>query len=129
MIKVIKNHPNAMLHYISTGKVKKAILFEGLLISQKKNPTWKKATQILFLFTNFKTKLAIFSRGLDRINTENSRNNFDLAGPFLEACYKFSVPGIWNCIYFIWMKEWMCGAFPYGVNISSKAKFPTNSCI
>lgn len=50
-----------------------------------------------FLFTNFKNKLAISSRGLDRINTENS--NFQSADPFLEACFleaKFSVSRVWN---------------------------------
>lgn len=50
---------------------------------------------------NVKKKLAVFSRGLGRINTENSRKKSNLAGQFLEACYKFSVFGIWNCIPFI----------------------------
>lgn len=53
-----------MLHYISTGKVKKAILFEGLLISQKKNPTWKKLPKSFFYSQILKRSLQFFQEGL-----------------------------------------------------------------
>jgi len=42
---------------------------------------------------------------MDSINTENSRNNFHLAGQFLEACYKFLVSRIWKCILCEWKSE------------------------
>lgn len=59
---------------------------------------FERETCHLFLFIF----VFIFPKEIDRINIDNNRINFHLAGRFLENCPNFSVAVIWDCNYSIY---------------------------